>query len=342
MKTLRTVAKPLFFLALPWLCTGSLGAQATPIEQSAAQLATRIQAAGSTTVAVADFTDLQGRVTELGRYYAEEVSVALVNVNQGLKIIDRGHLRTLLKELKLQASGIIDEATAAELGRIAGVQVLITGTVTEQPESVRLTLKALGTKTADIQAATALTLPKSGATMALLRRDVVEDNQPADRSASAPSASSVRVFQNGQVVVAFGSASMKQQKSGTFAYVTLTLENKTAQDLHLGCAFYRNGHGITLMDSEGRQWKCDKLTGLRNLASGYENPGASAGPSNYTLIGPGVQQLVMLQFSLDERSEEPIHPGVANLAMEMFRYRETPQGKYEAFTVGLTGIPLQK
>ncbi|MGQ0815939.1 MAG: CsgG/HfaB family protein, partial [Gemmatimonadota bacterium] len=110
---------------------GWVRAQATEINRVAPTLAKAIAASGAKTVAVADFTDLQGRVTELGRHLAEELSVALVNTEMGLRVVDRGHIRALLDEHKLAAQGIIDPSTAAELGRIAGVEILLTGSISE-------------------------------------------------------------------------------------------------------------------------------------------------------------------------------------------------------------------
>jgi len=189
--TTRGVVSALLLLVVTSMPASARG-QGADLEQAATALAGRIAAAGGTTVAVADFTDLQGRVTELGRFFAEELSISLVNAGQGLKVIDRGHIRTLLREHKLAGSGVIDPDTAAELGRIAGVGVLVTGSVTESSDSaVRLTLKALDTKTAAILAATATTTPRTAAMTGLLRRDVVSEtggSGPSDapRSVGAP------------------------------------------------------------------------------------------------------------------------------------------------------------
>src|SRR5437867_11284686 len=65
--------------------TATLGL-AQDLKPVSASLAARIQASGRKTVAVIDFTDLQGCTTELGRYLAEEFSVALVNVAKGFEV----------------------------------------------------------------------------------------------------------------------------------------------------------------------------------------------------------------------------------------------------------------
>jgi len=52
-------------------------------------LAKSITASGRKTVAVIDFTDLQGNVIELGRFLAEELSIDLLADAKGFEVIDR-------------------------------------------------------------------------------------------------------------------------------------------------------------------------------------------------------------------------------------------------------------
>jgi hypothetical protein len=70
-------------------------------------LSSAITKSGKKTVAVVDFTDLQGRVTEFGRFLAEEFSVALSADQSGFKVIDRTNLKTILQEHKLASTGVL-------------------------------------------------------------------------------------------------------------------------------------------------------------------------------------------------------------------------------------------
>jgi TolB-like protein len=153
-----------------WLSGGVLGT-AQQLDTVAATLVSKL-AAGRKTVAVVDFTDLQGSATELGRYLAEELSVALAIGAKGFTVVDRTHLKAILQEHKLAASGIIDPLTARQLGKLAGVDTLITGTLTPFGDSVRLSVKALDTQTAGMLAATAADVPRTRAIEELLTRSV--------------------------------------------------------------------------------------------------------------------------------------------------------------------------
>lgn len=169
MKNTRSYLLALCSVGL-WL-SQSAAAYQNEIDQMARGIAEKVQASNTTTIAVVDFTDLNGSVTELGRFLAEELSSALAEVG-GLRVIDRIHLRSILQEHKLAATGVIDPATARRLGEITGVQALVTGTITEFGDSVRLTAKVLDTATAQIHASVRSDVPKTDAIKELLGRGV--------------------------------------------------------------------------------------------------------------------------------------------------------------------------
>lgn len=137
---------------------------------AAEKISATLSKQGRKSVAVVDFTDLQGSVTELGRFMAEQLSVALASEDRDFKVIDRGHLRKILREQGLGSSGVIDPTTAQEVGRIAGVDTLITGTLTPFGETVSLSIKALDTKTAENIRAMSVEIPKTNAIAELLGR----------------------------------------------------------------------------------------------------------------------------------------------------------------------------
>ena len=147
-------------------------------------LAEKIAAASKKTIAVVDFTDLQGNVTELGRFLAEEFSVALAGTSKGFEVVDRTHLKSILAEHKLSATGLIDAQTARKLGQIAGVEVIITGTITPFGDSIRISVKVLDTTTAKIVSACTANIAKTKAIEELLTRGI-ESAQSTSQQAPA-------------------------------------------------------------------------------------------------------------------------------------------------------------
>lgn len=154
------------------------------IKALSSAMSENIAKAGKRNIAVVDFTDLDGNVTKLGRFIAEEFSVALLSTAQGFEVVDRTHLKTLLQEHKLSTTGLIDPATARKLGQIVGVEALITGTITPFGESVRLSVKILDTNTAKLIGANTGDIPKTKAIEELLAQGVDFGSSPGSASDS--------------------------------------------------------------------------------------------------------------------------------------------------------------
>jgi TolB-like protein len=160
------------------------------LKNVSSSLAAHISSSGRKTVAVMDFTDLQGSVTELGRFLAEELSVDLLDDSKGFEVIDRTHLKALMQEYKLSTTGLIDPQTARKLGQIAGVDALVTGTITPLGDSVRLSAKVLDTVTAKMLAASTADIPRTKAIEDLLGRGIGV-SQSGGRESTSPTPSAV-------------------------------------------------------------------------------------------------------------------------------------------------------
>lgn len=146
------------------------------IEELSAKMATKIADKGKKTVAVVDFTDLEGNVTQLDQFIAEEFSVALAGSSKGFRVIDRTRLKSIIKENKLAATGLIDPATASKLGKIAGVDALVTGTLTPFGDTVHLTVKVLDSNTADVIDSAKSNIAKTPAINELLGKEMPSES----------------------------------------------------------------------------------------------------------------------------------------------------------------------
>lgn len=211
--------------AVAILVAGPSAGYETQLKNEARYLGGKIAERGKTLVAVIDFTDLDGAVTHLGRAMAEELSVALANGARSFRVIDRTHIRSLLKEHKLAASGFIDPSTARELGRIAGVDTLLTGTITPLGDSVRLSIKVLDSETAQVIASSSCEVAKTQAVESLLRRGVAAaDPRRAGFHSGAGSGPSAQTVERNGILFALQGC----QRSGEKVICHLTLLNQTA------------------------------------------------------------------------------------------------------------------
>ena len=136
-------------------------------------MADKIAKAGKKTVAVVDFTDLDGNVTQLGRFIAEELSGALAEKGQGFEVVNRSNLKLILKEHKLFEKGVIDGKAAMRLGEIAGVQALVTGTITPFTENVRLSVSVLDINTAKVIENKRENIPRTTDINELLGKEII-------------------------------------------------------------------------------------------------------------------------------------------------------------------------
>jgi TolB-like protein len=176
---------PSFLLAAQLLPLGLL-AQQNELRSLAAELAPDIVAAGKKTIAVVDFTDLQGNSSDLGRFLAEEFSVALLRTRKGFDVVERNHLKAILSEHKLTASGVIDPATAQNIGKFTGADAIVTGSMTPFSESVRVAVKILATDTARIVAADTVDLAKTQTIADLLGNSSGAAGRPGNRVNDRP------------------------------------------------------------------------------------------------------------------------------------------------------------
>ncbi len=111
-------------------------------------LAKKIKESSKTKVAVSDFLDNDGNLTELGKAIAEDIGVGIVNEGKGtFQVMERSNLNAILKEQKLSSTGLIDPETAKKLGKLKMVDAVIVGNITPFGNSFRVTIKILDTET---------------------------------------------------------------------------------------------------------------------------------------------------------------------------------------------------
>lgn len=144
------------FILSSFLCPsataqGGLDQRVSDLSQ---QIAGKMLAKQKTTIAVVEFTDLQGNVTNLGRFLAEELVTRLGDLEK-FKVIERQLLTKIIAEQKLSLTGVVDPASAKQLGKILGVDAIVAGSVTNLAQSVRVNARLISTETGEVFATAA-------------------------------------------------------------------------------------------------------------------------------------------------------------------------------------------
>lgn len=134
------------------------------------QIAAGMGRAQKRKVAVAALTDVSaGQITVLSIALAEELTTRLVNA-PGVEVVERAMLDKVMAELKLGSSGAIDPATAKQVGKVAGVDAIVTGTITDMQSSVSVNLRVIDVETGRIFAAAQSRIVKDDDLRAIMRQ----------------------------------------------------------------------------------------------------------------------------------------------------------------------------
>lgn len=105
------------------------------------------------TVAVMDFNGFMlgesGNSVPIGKAVTSMLLTEL-SEREGMRIVERAQLKSLLEEQRLALSGRVDEGTAIEVGEMLGVQYMIFGNVANIGEQVRLDMRAVNVETSEV------------------------------------------------------------------------------------------------------------------------------------------------------------------------------------------------
>ena len=229
------------------------------LQKLSLKIAKEIEKSSKKTVAVVDFTDLQGNVTELGRFIAEELSANLVSVKKGFRVIDRLHLKSIIAEHKLSASWFLEPKAVEKFGKISGVDAIVTGTVTPFGDNVRISIKVITTDTADVIAAATGNIAKTKAIEKLLTREIETIGTPLVRP--KVSNKTIRKVMLGDVELRL--LNVKRTDNGVTFYMIAT--NNGGKKVKLGIDAYDS----YLYDDLANKYKADRACVGRKCVRGY-------------------------------------------------------------------------
>lgn len=92
-------------------------------------------------IAIGDILDAEGQPVKLGKLLAEELTFALRGQSDRFNIVDRTHFQTLMDEVEMGSSGLLDDKTVLKLGRMIGISAIIYGNIYQQSNHYTIYLK---------------------------------------------------------------------------------------------------------------------------------------------------------------------------------------------------------
>lgn len=105
-------------------------------------------------VAILDF-EASKEVSDLGSRIADLLAVNL-SEQVNLRLVERGRLKEILSEMGLCLTGILDKNTVAQVGKMVGAKILITGRVFTIKDELIAIAKIIGVETGRVYAEVAL------------------------------------------------------------------------------------------------------------------------------------------------------------------------------------------
>ncbi|MBF0396912.1 MAG: hypothetical protein HQK78_09080 [Desulfobacterales bacterium] len=118
-------------------------------------------------IAVIDFLDINGQSTEFGKFLSEELIAHLFNTQKFI-IIERRMLNKVIEEHKLSVSGMLDEKTVKQLGKLLGIDAICSGSITDLGSSLKINARLISTETGSIFSTASTDLKKDDSINKLL------------------------------------------------------------------------------------------------------------------------------------------------------------------------------
>jgi len=345
--TLASLAFPLQVLAAADV-DGSLDEIAIQIVE---RTESRIGSTAPPSVAISTFTHGDGTCSQLSNYVTEFVVDSLFNAGQGnVEIIERSQLSAIFRELELVYDGTIAPDAAQRVGEISGVDALITGSLIEFGEEVKLQARLIATNDGKLFATARSDFPvvgtigqmmakRSRANCGFVKADgapVETSEAPAQGSADKGSStmatlSSSRLYESDIFVAAV--SSIVYSKATGDASFAIRFQNTSDKDI--GLSYMPSSLSAT--DGNGSFMELSKnWSGLRECyntsALGYCN---TSDPKYATTLP--AQKIAQLNFSMIAE-KELVDPTIT-LAFELIVTPDTSEvASYDVRSVNFLDV----
>ena len=121
-------------------------------------------------IAVVEFSDLDGKTSELGQYLPEELSGKLFASGR-FDVVERQLLKKIMQKQALNLSGMVDQDTRRKLGKILGVDAICSGTIADMGDDVKINARLVATEAGAVLAAGSVKAAKDASVEKLMGLD---------------------------------------------------------------------------------------------------------------------------------------------------------------------------
>lgn len=174
MSPIRTrVLSPLLGCLVPaaaFLSAAPAGAKTTTLEKAPRYLAKKIaprKAKAGDRVAILPFFTLDGETSQFGKYLSEQLLNEIYGLGK-LDIVDRALIDKVMGELKLGMSGMLDQESVQEAGKLLGASLVGTGTYADLGKKISVNARLIRTETGTVEGAAGVKIKVDDEVAALL------------------------------------------------------------------------------------------------------------------------------------------------------------------------------
>lgn len=290
------------------------------LDEMAAQIVQRTASDGGSNVGISTFTHSDGTCSQLSNYISEFIVDSLFNAGQGqIDIIERSQLSAIFREMELVYDATIAPDTARRLGEIAGVDALVTGSLIEFGEVVKVQARLISTKDGKLFATARSDFPMIG-TIGQMMLDrsrascgftdakgapVEAAPAPSNTTQSAATAGvklatdAARVYESDIFVAELSNAIYATSKGE----MSVALRFQNTSDQPIGLAYLTNSMSVT--DGVGGQLALEgAVTGMRECNTQLQYCNTSY-PQYATVLPAGKVAQINFQLTGDTKLEDP-------------------------------------
>jgi curli biogenesis system outer membrane secretion channel CsgG len=132
-------------------------------------------------IAIMPFTYGKDKKSDVGIMISERLTTRIVKLHK-FKVIERQMLENVMQELHLEGSGIADAETTKKLGKVLGVEAIITGTVLDiDANKAEINARVIKTDTAEVIASSSAEIPDTWSEKPAPAQSAPAESEPAVR-----------------------------------------------------------------------------------------------------------------------------------------------------------------
>ncbi|HDR05402.1 MAG TPA: hypothetical protein ENN84_09200 [Candidatus Marinimicrobia bacterium] len=190
------------------------------------QIIKTFQESSKNKLAVSAFTDIEGNVSPLGKFLAEELTTRLFRTGK-FDLVERSLLQKVMEEHQLNLSGILDENSAVQLGNILGVQAIAVGTISDLGSSIKVNARLLSAETGKVMSVASAKIIKDE-TIAMLLAQSAPNTEKTAKPIEKKADSNLSLEKDG-----FQFNIVRIQHSGESIIIQIAISNISGKDQNL-------------------------------------------------------------------------------------------------------------